>query len=58
METIDPAFLGTAAVTAGIGVAMVWLGSRLNMLERRHAERRCPSCGRVAGPRGGCGCTG
>ena len=45
MEQLDPTFIGIVVVTGGIGVAMVLLGTRLNMLERRGTSRRCPSCG-------------
>jgi hypothetical protein len=45
MEQLDPTFIGIVVLTGGVGLAMVLLGSRLNMLERRETSRRCPSCG-------------
>jgi hypothetical protein len=45
MEQLDPTFIGIVVMTGGVGVAMLLLGTRLNMLERRGTRRRCPSCG-------------
>jgi len=58
MEQLDPTYIGIVVVTGGLGVAMVWLGSRLNMLERRQISRRCPSCGLMLKPGGRCACAG
>ena len=41
----DPQLLPIFSLTLGVGTAMVWLGARMNMLELRNPERRCPSCG-------------
>ncbi len=57
MTTLDPLFLGILSLTSGLGMAMLWLGSRMNMLESRHTHRRCPSCGHVTRRRGACRCT-
>jgi hypothetical protein len=44
METLDPHFIGSLAVSGGVAFAMVWLAQKANMLERRSLVR-CPSCG-------------
>jgi hypothetical protein len=54
VETFDTQVLGLAALTGGLGAAMVWLATRLNMLEQR-PQARCPACGLIR-RRGGCGC--
>jgi hypothetical protein len=54
VESIDTQTLGLVALTAGLSGAMVWLATRLNMLEQRH-EGRCPACG-VIRRRGACRC--
>jgi hypothetical protein len=47
MKTLDPQILGQLAIVGGTGVAMLWLGMRLHVLERRQTDRRCPSCRRI-----------
>ena len=54
VETFDTQILGVVAVSAGLSAAMVWLATRLNMLEQRQ-EGRCPACG-VIRRRGACSC--
>jgi hypothetical protein len=56
VETLDPSILETLALTGGIGLATVWLATRLNMLERKQADRRCPSCGIRVRPGERCTC--
>ena len=58
MEQLDPTYIGVIVVMGGLGVAMVWLGSPLNMLERRQISRRCRSCGLTLKPGGRCACAG
>jgi hypothetical protein len=53
-EAIDIHFLGVLAVSGGLCAAMVWLATRLNMLEQRQSIR-CPACG-VIRRRGVCNC--
>lgn len=47
METLDPHILGQLTIFGGLGVAMLWLGMRLHVLERRQTEMRCPSCRKI-----------
>jgi hypothetical protein len=47
MESLDPHILGQFTLIGGLGVAMLWLGTRLHVLERRQTEMRCPSCRRI-----------
>lgn len=47
METLDPQILGQLTNVGGVGVAMLWPGTRLHVLERRQTDRRCPSCRRI-----------
>jgi hypothetical protein len=47
METLGPQILGQLTIVGGVGVAMVWLGTRLHVLERRQTDKRCPSCHRI-----------
>jgi hypothetical protein len=54
VETFDTEILGLVALTGGLGAAMVWLATRLNMLEERR-EGRCPACG-IIRRRGACNC--
>jgi hypothetical protein len=46
METLDPQILGQLTIVGGVGVAMLWLATRLHVLERRQTDRRCASCRR------------
>jgi hypothetical protein len=52
---IDPTLMGLLAILAGIGAAMVRSATRYNLLEQRHTDRRCASCGRRLESRR-CGC--
>jgi hypothetical protein len=54
METVDPNVLGPLALGSGLGMALVWLGQRYNVLESRK-EGRCPACG-IVRRRGLCSC--
>jgi hypothetical protein len=54
METFDTQMLGALTITAGVSFAMLWLASRMSMIELRR-PRRCPACGRLR-QRGTCGC--
>ena len=56
MEPFAPDVIATLALTSGVGVAMIWLGTRMHMLERRRTPRRCPSCGRLLARGASCGC--
>ena len=56
METFAPNVIATLALTSGVAVAMLWLGTRMHMLERRRTPRRCPSCGRLLTRGAPCGC--
>lgn len=47
METLDPHIFGQLTIFGGLGVAMLWLGMRLHVLERRQTEMRCPSCRKI-----------
>jgi hypothetical protein len=47
METLDPQILSQLTIIGGVGVAMLWLGMRLHVLEWRQTDRRCPSCRRI-----------
>jgi hypothetical protein len=53
-EAFDTQLLGVIAVSGGLCAAMVWLATRLNMLEQRQSIR-CPACG-VIRRRGICSC--
>jgi hypothetical protein len=44
METLDPQSLGTLTTCAGLSFAMVWLATKLNVLDERDPAR-CPACG-------------
>lgn len=54
METFDPQILGVVTITAGVSFAMVWLATRMSMIELRRPQR-CPACGRLR-LQGICGC--
>jgi hypothetical protein len=54
VETLDTQIVSVAAVISGLGGAMIWLATRLNMLEQRQ-EGRGPACG-VIRRRGSCSC--
>jgi hypothetical protein len=54
MEAFDAQSLAAVALTSGLGFAMVWLATRMNVLEQRSAAR-CPACG-VLRRRGSCRC--
>jgi hypothetical protein len=54
VETLDPQTVSLVAVVSGLGGAMIWLATRLNMLEHRQ-EGRCPACG-VIRRHGACSC--
>ena len=54
-EPVDTHTLGVIAVTGGLSAAMVWLATRLNLLEQRQAGR-CPACG-VIRRHGTCNCS-
>ena len=56
METLDSQLIGPLVVSGGLSLAMVWLASRMHMLEPRQTARRCPSCGVRVKPRGHCRC--
>ena len=56
MESLDSYIIGVLALCSGLGVAMVWLATRFNMLEQRQATR-CPACG-IIRRHGSCGCAG
>lgn len=58
METLDPTLVGILSLTSGIGLAMMWLGGRMHMLEPRQPQRRCPSCGVLVKNGTGCRCSG
>jgi hypothetical protein len=47
METLDPQIVGQLTIVGGLSVAMVWLGTRLHVFERRQTDTRCPSCRRI-----------
>jgi hypothetical protein len=55
VEPFDTNVLGLAGLIGGLGAAMVWLATRLKVLEQR-PERRCPACG-IIRRRGACSCT-
>jgi hypothetical protein len=55
MEAFDSNVLGLAALSGGLGFAMIWLATRMKVLEQRQ-EGRCPACGRLR-QRGACGCS-
>jgi hypothetical protein len=55
IEGFDNDVLRLLAVMGGLGVAMVWLAARMQLLEHRR-EPRCPACGRFRRG-GGCDCT-
>lgn len=55
IEGFESDILGLFALTGGLGVAMIWLAARLQLLEHRR-ESRCPACGRFRRG-GGCDCT-
>jgi hypothetical protein len=50
----DPHILGVISMTTGVGFAMIWLATKLNLLEQRSLHR-CPACGRHR-RNGVCGC--
>jgi hypothetical protein len=52
---IDPHILGLLCTVTGVGFAMVWLATKLNLLEQRSLHR-CPACGRLR-RNGSCGCS-
>lgn len=52
MEVAEPA--NAAALTAVVGLLMVWLGQRKSMLQPRQRRTRCTGCGLVVGS--GCSC--
>jgi hypothetical protein len=54
VETLDPQTVSLVAIVSGLGGAMIWLATRLNMLEHRQ-EGRCPACG-VIRRHGVCSC--
>jgi hypothetical protein len=54
METLDPQSLGTLTTCAGLSFAMVWLATKLNVLDERDPAR-CPACG-VIRRHGSCSC--
>jgi hypothetical protein len=56
IEGYDSDTLGLLAVTGGLGIAMIWLAARMQLLEYRPASR-CPACGRLRRRGGGCDCT-
>jgi hypothetical protein len=56
METLSPELLGSLAVTEGLGLFMVQLAWRRNLVDRRQ-DRRWPSCGLLVGWDGSCGCS-
>jgi hypothetical protein len=56
VENLEANIIGVLALSSGLGVAMVWLATRFNMLEQRQASR-CPACG-VIRRRGSCSCAG
>jgi hypothetical protein len=56
METLSGELIGTLAVTAGLGLLMVRLAQRQNLVERRGEGRRCPACGLLVGRDERCGC--
>ena len=47
MSGLTPHLAVLAAVTTGIGMAMVRLGASRGRLEMRRVLRRCPACGRA-----------
>jgi hypothetical protein len=47
MEALDPHILGQLTIIGGLGVTMLWLGTRLHVLERRQTEMLCPSCRKI-----------
>jgi hypothetical protein len=55
-EAFDTHLLGVIAISGGLSAAMVWLATRLSMLEQRQSIR-CPACG-VIRRRGACSCSG
>jgi hypothetical protein len=57
METVDPQILGQLAIVGGVGVAMLWLATRLHVLEPRQTDMRCPSCRRFVERGQVCPCT-
>ncbi|HLM32988.1 MAG TPA: hypothetical protein VK285_02885 [Gaiellaceae bacterium] len=57
METLDPQTLGQLTIVGGVGVAMLWLATRLHVLERRQTDMRCPSCRKIVQRGRICPCT-
>jgi hypothetical protein len=57
MESVDPQILGQLTIVGGVGVAMLWLATRLHVLERRQTDMRCPSCRRFVERGRVCPCT-
>jgi hypothetical protein len=57
METVDPQILGQLTIVGGVGVAMLWLATRLHVLARRQTDMRCPSCRRFVERGRVCPCT-
>ena len=55
MTNLDPQVFGALSMLAGLSFAMVWLASRLSMLELRRPTR-CPACGRLRSGKT-CGCS-
>jgi hypothetical protein len=55
MTTADPAFAALLSASSA-AAAMVWLGLKNHLLEPRRRSRRCPACGRLRRPAGGCAC--
>jgi hypothetical protein len=55
VEFFDTNSFGLAGLIGGLGAAMVWLATKLKMLEQRQ-EYRCPACG-IIRRRGACSCT-
>jgi hypothetical protein len=54
METLDPQTLAILTTCAGLSFAMVWLATKLHVLDERKSGR-CPACG-VIRRRGSCNC--
>jgi hypothetical protein len=56
MDAFHHQLLGVLSVIAGLSFAMVWLASRMSMIELR-GPTRCPACGRLRRA-GHCRCSG
>jgi len=47
MIVLTPEVALVAALTTGVGAAMIRLGLSRGLLQLRNVEQRCPACGRL-----------